>query len=336
MIASGYWSNSQIRALALACIALIPIGISGCNTSITPPSSTVSDLVEELDGDAGVDGKTWLVSFAQAKRISEATGKPILADFTGSDWCGWCIKLDEEVFSTPVFVNWAKSNVVLLKLDYPQAVPQSPALVKQNDTLQSVYRISGFPTVLFLDSQGNPIGESGYRTEDPTEWVTHAASEIGSANSSATTTSSASDSSLADEIVEELEGDAGVDGQTWLVSFAQAKRLSESTGRPILADFTGSDWCGWCVKLDEDVFSTPVFRTWAKSKVILLKLDYPQAVPQAPALVRQNEKLQKIYDISGFPTILFLDSKGNPIGQSGYRSADPLEWVTHATTELGS
>lgn len=138
------------------------------------------------------------------------------------------------------------------------------------------------------------------------------------------------------QIVEEMSGDAGVDGATWLVSFAQAKRISEETGRPILVDFTGSDWCGWCIRLDEEVFSKPVFQTWAKDKVVLLKLDFPQSIQLSAALEQQNQRLLKLYNVSGFPTVLFLDAKGNPIGESGYRSEDPVEWVTHASGEIGA
>ena len=61
----------------------------------------------------------WLESYADALKLSEKTGRPILADFTGSDWCGWCIKLKDEVFNTPEFAAWAKEDVIPLELHYP-------------------------------------------------------------------------------------------------------------------------------------------------------------------------------------------------------------------------
>ena len=149
------------------------------SSRITPPTEAVSNEVRELPGDAGIDGKTWLLSFDQAKQLSESTGRPILADFTGSDWCGWCIRLDEEIFSHPVFQKWASEKVILLKLDYPQKTPQPPAEAKQNQTLMSVYRISGFPTILFLDAKGTPLGRSGYISDDPREWIAHAQGKLG-------------------------------------------------------------------------------------------------------------------------------------------------------------
>ena len=55
----------------------------------------------------------WTVGLDNVYEESQKTGKPILANFTGSDWCGWCIKLKADVFSKPKFTAWADKNVVL-------------------------------------------------------------------------------------------------------------------------------------------------------------------------------------------------------------------------------
>jgi thioredoxin-related protein len=120
----------------------------------------------------------WHTDYSKAVAESKKTGKPILADFTGSDWCGWCMKLDKEVFKTAEFKNWAKKNVVLLSLDYPQAKKQSAAEKKQNEALARRYKIQGFPTVLFLDAKGKQLGQYGYDEGGPKAWTSNAAKMI--------------------------------------------------------------------------------------------------------------------------------------------------------------
>lgn len=117
----------------------------------------------------------WLTSYDAAVKESKKTGKPILADFTGSDWCGWCMKLDKEVFATNEFKAWAKKNVVLLTLDFPQAKKQSEATKKQNQALAKKYSIQGFPTILFIKPDGKALGQYGYDQGGPKVWTANAA-----------------------------------------------------------------------------------------------------------------------------------------------------------------
>jgi protein disulfide-isomerase len=84
-------------------------------------------------------------------------------DFTGSDWCGWCIMLDKEVFSKPEFKEYANKNLVLLELDFPRMKQMPPETVKQNEQLLMKYGIQGFPTVVVFDSSGKPLGALGYQ-----------------------------------------------------------------------------------------------------------------------------------------------------------------------------
>lgn len=117
------------------------------------------------------EGLKWLTSYSEAVKLSKKTKKPILADFTGSDWCTWCIRLHKEVFDQPAFAKWAKKNVILLELDYPQAKPQPAAIKKQNSDLQQKYQIQGYPTVLFLDHTGKVLGQYGYDRGGPPVWI---------------------------------------------------------------------------------------------------------------------------------------------------------------------
>ena len=95
----------------------------------------------------------WLTNYEEVYQKSTKEDKPILANFTGSDWCGWCKKLKKAVFDTKVFQDWAEKNVVLFELDYPRRTPQDPAIKKQNAELQQIFRsvVRGYPTVLLFN-----------------------------------------------------------------------------------------------------------------------------------------------------------------------------------------
>ena len=118
-----------------------------------------------------VSAEPWLTSWDQAVKASKQSGKPILMDFTGSDWCIWCKKLDKEVFDTPQFGDWAAKKVVLLKVDFPKGTPQSDELKAQNAKLQEKYNVQGFPTVMFVTAQGKVLDEYGYDAGGPTVWT---------------------------------------------------------------------------------------------------------------------------------------------------------------------
>jgi len=115
----------------------------------------------------------WLTDFEQAQKEAAARNLPILVDFSGSDGCGWCIKLDKEVFSKSEFKEYAEENVVLFLADFPQR-KELPATVKaQNEKLSNQYGVRGFPTVLLLDADGEVLGRTGYKAGGPAEYVKH-------------------------------------------------------------------------------------------------------------------------------------------------------------------
>jgi thioredoxin-related protein len=97
--------------------------------------------------DNSQQGLTWQSDVSKAYALSASTHKPIFAFFTGSDWCGWCHKLQKEVFAKPAFIKWASDNVVLLELDFPRRKQLPPELVQQNQALQQFFKVTGFPTI---------------------------------------------------------------------------------------------------------------------------------------------------------------------------------------------
>ena len=121
----------------------------------------------------------WETNVTKAMAISNETKKPLLLFFTGSDWCGWCIRLQKEVLKTPEFALWAKENVVLVELDFPRRTPQSPEIKKQNEELQMAFGIQGFPTIILANATTKEgkvnfegIGSTGYVAGGPTAWLT--------------------------------------------------------------------------------------------------------------------------------------------------------------------
>ena len=126
-----------------------------------------------LAGSAVAGGEGWTHDFAGAQQTAETEGKDLLLDFTGSDWCGWCIKLNEEVFSHAEFKEYAAENLVLVELDYPRAVPQSDDLKAQNAKLKEQYQIRGYPTIFLTDAQGRPYAQTGYQAGGPEAYVEH-------------------------------------------------------------------------------------------------------------------------------------------------------------------
>ncbi|MCI0533802.1 MAG: thioredoxin family protein [Verrucomicrobiales bacterium] len=104
----------------------------------------------------------WLTDLPQAQAKAKKENKLLLLDFTGSDWCGWCIKLNKEVFSKPEFAEYAKKNLVLVEVDFPQRKKLSAAQAKANNALQTKYDVEGYPTLVILDAEGKLVGKTGY------------------------------------------------------------------------------------------------------------------------------------------------------------------------------
>jgi uncharacterized protein YyaL (SSP411 family) len=117
---------------------------------------------------AQAEDAVWLTDMPKALQEAKAEHKLVLADFTGSDWCGWCKKLDRETFSQPEFADYAKKNLVLLQLDYPNKKPQSDELKAANAALSAKYNIQGYPTLIALKPDATVVWRNdGYLEGGP-------------------------------------------------------------------------------------------------------------------------------------------------------------------------
>lgn len=104
----------------------------------------------------------WFTNLAEAQKIAVAEKKDLLVDFTGSDWCVWCIRLKKEVFNQTAFAA-ASKDFVLVELDFPQNKPQSEEEKKLNRALAAQYGIEGYPTVLLMNANGEVYAKTGYK-----------------------------------------------------------------------------------------------------------------------------------------------------------------------------
>ena len=105
----------------------------------------------------------WLNDYKKAQEEAKASNKILLLNFTGSDWCGWCIKFEAEILSQSQFKDYAREKLVLLEVDFPRAKAQSPELRKQNEELAQQYQIMGFPTIVVLNGDGQKLWQyDGY------------------------------------------------------------------------------------------------------------------------------------------------------------------------------
>ncbi len=119
------------------------------------------------------DSLKWYDNLEQAESVALKEGKPVLINFTGSDWCVWCKKLRTEVFSQDDFINYAKDNLILVKVDFPEKIEQSEATKFYNNQLAQKFGVQGFPTIVLLDSRGTVMGITGYQPGGADAYVQH-------------------------------------------------------------------------------------------------------------------------------------------------------------------
>ncbi len=114
---------------------------------------------------------TWSTDYDGSLDRAKLEHKHVFLFFTGSDWCGWCKKLDREILATGEFIQYAQDKLILVELDYPRQTPQSYEVRVQNKMLESRYSITGFPTVVVLDYTGKSVARMGYQRGGPEPFI---------------------------------------------------------------------------------------------------------------------------------------------------------------------
>ena len=160
-----------VKYLRLLLVAAAILLVS-CSKKQTTETKTTEAKTEKKPENAVAAAKSgWLTNYDQAQKEAQSKNRLLLMDFTGSDWCGWCIMLDKEVFSKPEFKEYANKNLVLLELDFPRTKKMPPETTAQNERLLMKYGIQGFPTVVVFDSSGKPLGALGYQAGGPQAFI---------------------------------------------------------------------------------------------------------------------------------------------------------------------
>ncbi|MFL1013066.1 thioredoxin family protein [Flavisericum labens] len=125
----------------------------------------------------------------------------------------------------------------------------------------------------------------------------------------------------------------------WHTNMNKALELAQREDKKMMLFFTGSDWCGWCIKLQKEVFKTSDFEKWSED-VVLVELDFPKRTEQDQKIKEQNYQLQRMFQVKGYPSVYFVnpkkmrDGKINlmTLGKTGYIKGGAKKWIREATT----
>lgn len=148
--------------------ALDSAGFTGMRRRVTRMLALFASLLMPLSA------APWTSDFEAALKEAKASDQAVLIDFTGSDWCAWCIKLTKEVFDQPEFEAGVKDKFVLVELDYPKDKGRvTEAVAMQNGALLKRYPIKGYPTVLLCDAEGRPFAATAYQEGGAEKYLTH-------------------------------------------------------------------------------------------------------------------------------------------------------------------
>ena len=147
--------KSLIIALGLLSMAPFAYGDAGAPASVQ----------QAPQGAPAASGQIqWSTNYQEAVAKAKAEKKNIVLFFTGSDWCGWCKKMENEILMTPDFAKTAGNNFVFVMLDFPMNKTLPSQISDQNNDLKQKYGITGYPTIIVLDSNENFVAETGYRS----------------------------------------------------------------------------------------------------------------------------------------------------------------------------
>ena len=124
----------------------------------------------------------------------------------------------------------------------------------------------------------------------------------------------------------------------WHTDLSKAVSISINEKKPLMLFFTGSDWCGWCIRLKKEVFNHEKFKVWSDDNLILVELDFPRRKKLESNILNQNRELARIFGVSGYPTCWLVEpqilenSKVNfmKLGKLGYVAGGTDKWISVA------
>ena len=286
--------NSARRIILTAIVLLLPVNVVRAQTDPETPAIAGSEV-------------HWLVDMDEGKREAAASGKPMLAIFTGSDWCPTCMRLDEEIINHSEFAEYVNDAFVCVKIDVLSDMMDGK-IPNPYEAVMEEYQVTAYPSVLILDSAGKVVARKGGQDGGPVPYV-----------------------EMLKGVVERIGEGAG--GSDWLVDFDVAKQKAQETGKPLLVAFTGSDWCGYCIALEDEVFAHDEFMNFAKGVFVCVKIDVVSDMMNG-VIPNPYEGVIQQYQIGGYPSVLIMDPQGTVLASEGYQEGGPKPYVEMLTNIL--
>ncbi len=157
----------------LIVIMISVVAVLGCTQQEVEMNDEQQETTEQAGEASSYQPGTWITDYDQALLYARDLKRPVLVNFTGSDWCYWCQLLSGEVFEKEAFLKFAGDNFVLLKVDFPQKTKLPQGVQKANQSLAEKYGIQGFPTIVLIDDKGEEITRTGYQEGGAEVYVKH-------------------------------------------------------------------------------------------------------------------------------------------------------------------
>ena len=215
----------------------------------------------------------------------------------------------KELLSDPLFIDLTQNSLTAVRLEFPLKKDSTKEEVKEVSEFVRKHKITKKPLqVMLINSK---TGEEIFLADPASE----------------------APAVLLKKITQLLPGN--YKGQ-WIDNFKAGEMIAQKTGRHMLINFTGSDWCIWCQRLKEEVFEQDAFKKYAEEKLVLVTIDFPRKTQLPEKTKLQNDKLAEKFGIRGYPSVIILSPDGQLVGRTGYVQGGVEEFLAGLKQMIGN